>query len=153
MRAALYTRSASVSQQSAEIHDPFMACRTFAEREGIDVVAAFEDAGASGVSSVDRPGFLDLMQAAKTGAFDVVICEGLDRLSRSQADILDIFEALRVLDVSVVTLADNRVDGMQVCENGASDTPRLKAMQRKAMTEHQGDEISPSAPEPELEAA
>ena len=153
MRAAHSPRSASVPQQFAEIHDPFSACRTFAEREGIDVVAAFEDAGASGVSSVDRPGFLDLMQAAKIGVFDVVICEGLDRLSRSQADILDIFEALRVLDVSVITLADDRVDGMQVCESGASDIPRLKAMQRKAMTEHQGDEINPSAPESEPEAA
>ena len=150
MRAALYTRSASVPQKAAGNHDPFMACRTFAEREGIDVVAAFEDAGASGVSSVDRPGFLDLMQTAKTGAFDVVICEGLDRLSRSQADILDIFEALRILDVSVITLTDGRVDGMQVCENGAPDTRRLKAMQRKAMTEHQGNGTSPSAPEPEV---
>lgn len=149
MRAALYTRSASVSQQSAEIHDPFMACRTFAEREGIDVIAAFEDAGASGASCADRPGFHDLMQAAETGAFDLVICEGLNRLSRSQAEILDIFEALRVLDVSVITLADDRVVGMQVCENGTLDTPRLKAMQRKAMTEHQGEETSPSAPEPE----
>jgi DNA invertase Pin-like site-specific DNA recombinase len=149
MRAALYIRSASVFQKTAEFHDPFMACRTFAEREGIDVAAAFEDAGASGVSSVDRPGFLDLMQAAKTGAFDIVICEGLDRLSRSQADILDILEALRVLGVAVITLADGRIDGMQVCENGAPDTPRLKAMQRKTMTEHQGDETSPSAPEPE----
>jgi len=100
MRAALYIRSASVFHKTAEFHDPFMACRTFAEREGIDVAAAFEDAGASGVSSVDRPGFLDLMQAAKTGAFDIVICEGLDRLSRSQADILDILEALRVLGVA-----------------------------------------------------
>lgn len=123
MRAALYNRSASVPQQSTKILDPFMACRTFTEREGIDVVAAFEDAGASGVSSVDRPGFLSLMRAAKTGAFDVVICEGLDRLSRSQADILDIFEALRVLGVAVITLADDRIDGMQVCENGAPAPP------------------------------
>ena len=150
MRAALYTRSASLPQQSAETIDPFMACRTFADREGIDIVASFEDAGASGVSSAHRPGFLDLLQAAQTGAFDVVICEGLDRLSRSQADILDIFEALRILDVSVITLTDGRVDGMQVCENGAPDTRRLKAMQRKSMTEHQGNGTSPSAPEPEV---
>jgi len=39
---------------------------------------------------------------------------------------------------------------MQVCENGAPDTRRLKAMQRKAMTEHQGNGTSPSAPEPEV---
>lgn len=149
MRAALYTRSASVSQQSIEIHDPFTACRTFADREDIEIIAAFEDAGASGASSANRPGFLSLMQAAKTGAFDVVICEGLDRLSRSQADIIDIFESLRVLDVSVITLGDGRIDGMQVCDNGASDTPRLKAMLRKAMTERQDGEGIPSGPEPE----
>ena len=149
MRAALYTRSASVSQQSSEIQDPFTACRTFAEREGIEIVAAFEDAGMSGAAGANRPGFLSLMQAAKTGAFDVVICEGLDRLSRSQAKIIDIFESLRVLDISVITLADGRVEAMQVCDKRASDGPRLKAMQRKAMTERPGDEASPSAPDSE----
>jgi DNA invertase Pin-like site-specific DNA recombinase len=149
MRAALYTRRASVSQHPTEIHSPFTACRTFADREGIEIIATFEDSGISGTSGANRPEFLSLMQAARTGAFDVVICEGLDRLSRSQAGIIDIFERLRVLGVSVITLADGRIDGMQVCDKGASDTPRLKAMMRKAMSERQGVEPSPSASEPE----
>lgn len=151
MRAALYTRTASVSQRPTDVHDQLAACRVFADRENIEIVAAFEDAGLSGKSAVSGPGFLALMQAAKTGAFDVVICEGLDRLSRSQADIIDIFESLRVLGVSVITLADGRVDGMQVCEKGALNTPRLKAILRKAMTERQGDEASLSAPDSEAE--
>jgi len=151
MRAAVYTRTASVSQRPTEVHDQLAACRLFAEREDIAVVAAFHDAGVSGKSAVSRPGFLALMQAAKTGAFDVVICEGPDRLSRYQADIIDIFESLRVLGVSVITLADGHVDGMQVCEKGALNTPRLKAMLRKAMTEREGDEASPSAPDSEAE--
>jgi DNA invertase Pin-like site-specific DNA recombinase len=151
MRAALYTRTASVSQRPTDVHDQPAACRVFAERENIEIVAAFDDAGVSGDFSNSRPGFLSLMQAAKTGAFDVVICEGLVRLSRSQADIIDIFESLRVLGVSVIALADGRVDGMQVCEKGAPNTPRLKAMLRKAMTERQGDEASPSAPDSEAE--
>ena len=149
MRAALYTRSASVPQQSAEICDPFTACRTFADSEGIEIVAAFEDAGLSGSSSVDRPGFLNLMQAARSGTFDVVICEGLDRLSRSQAGIIDIFESLRALDVSVITLADGRVDGMQICEKRTSAPPCLKAMLSKTIHEHQSVELSPPEPEPE----
>lgn len=67
MGAALYTRSASIPQQSAEICDPFTACRSFTDSEGIKIVADFEDAGLSGSSSVDRPGFLNLMQAARSG--------------------------------------------------------------------------------------
>ena len=151
MRAALYTRTASASQRPTEVHDQLAACRVFAEREDIEVVAAFEDARVSSKSAVSRPGFFALVQAAKTGAFDVVICEGLDRLSRYQADIIDIFESLRVLGVSVITLVDGRVDGMQVCEKGAPNTPRLKAMLRKAMTEREGDEASPPAPDSEAE--
>lgn len=78
-----------------------------------------------------------------------MICEVLDRLSRSQAGIIDIFESLRALDVSVITLADGRVDGMQIYEKRTSDTPCLKAMLSKTMHEHQSVELSPPEPEPE----
>ena len=53
------------------------------------------------------------------------------------------------LRLSVITLADGRIDGMQICENGTSDPPRLKAMLSKTMHDQQGSEPSPTSPEPE----
>ncbi len=151
MRAALYTRSASISQHPTDIHDPFTACRVFAERENIEVVAAFDDAGVSGKSAVSRPGFLALMQAATTGAFDVVISEGMCRLARSQADIADIFENFRARGVSIISIDDGEVDGMQICLKDSLNAPRLKEMMRKIAAKHQLVETSPPKSESEAE--
>ncbi len=151
MRAALYTRTASVSQRPTEVHDQLAACRVFAERENIEVVAAFEDARVSSKSAINGPGFLALMQAATTGAFDVVICEGMGRLSRSQADIVDIFENFRARGVSIISIADGEVDGMQICLKDSLNAPRLKEMMRKVAAKHQLVETSPPKSEPESE--
>ncbi|HCQ53847.1 MAG TPA: hypothetical protein DIV82_07630, partial [Brevundimonas diminuta] len=77
MRAALYARFSSDLQKQTSIEDQFVACRAFAARQGIEIVGAFEDAGISGASIANRPGFLAMERAAKGGAFNVVICEAL----------------------------------------------------------------------------
>ena len=94
----------------------------------------------------------DGLARAMADDYDVLI---IDRMLPGQEG-LQIVKSLRragrkapILFLTALGGVDDRVVGMQVCENGASDTPRLKAMLRKAMTEHQGEETSPSAPEPE----
>ncbi|MGH6978623.1 MAG: recombinase family protein, partial [Brevundimonas sp.] len=114
MRAALYARFSSDLQKQTSIEDQFVACRAFAARQGIEIVGAFEDAGISGASIANRPGFLAMERAAKGGAFNVVICEALDRLSRSQADIAAIFEDLRFHGVAIHTISEGAVDELHV---------------------------------------
>jgi site-specific DNA recombinase len=91
MRAALYARYSTDLQNVASISDQFAVCRALVGRDSIAVTATFEDAAISGGSTANRPGLRALMRGAADGEFDLVVCEALDRLSRSQADVAAIF--------------------------------------------------------------
>lgn len=56
----------------------------------------------------NRPGLAALKQAARGGAFDVVVTEALDRLSRSQGDVATLFEDLRHQGVGICTISEGR---------------------------------------------
>ncbi|SJM55251.1 recombinase [Brevundimonas diminuta 3F5N] len=131
MRAALYARFSSDLQKQTSIEDQFVACRAFAARQGIEIVGAFEDAGISGASIANRPGFLAMERAAKGGAFNVVICEALDRLSRSQADIAAIYEDLRFNGVAIHTISEGAVDELHVGLKGTMNALFLQEIRRK----------------------
>lgn len=85
-RAAIYARFSSDLQSDRSIADQTALCRTVAARNGWDVVACYEDRALSGTSTGKRAGFQAMMQAATGGAFDIVIAEDVDRISRDQAD-------------------------------------------------------------------
>ncbi len=131
MRAALYARFSTDQQSQASIPDQFAACERLALREGLTVVARFSDAAISGASIANRPGFLDMMRAAERGAFDVVIAEALDRLSRSQADTAVLFDDLRFMRVGVRTISEGVVSEMHVGLMGTMNAMALGETGRK----------------------
>ena len=131
MRAALYARFSSDLQKQASIADQFAACRTFAARQDIEIVGAYEDAAISGASTANRPGFLAMVRAAKSGAFNVVICEALDRLSRSQADIAAVFEDLRFHGVAIRTISEGAVDELHIGLTGTMNALYLRETGKK----------------------
>ena len=70
-------------------------------------------------------------RAAKGGVFNVVICEALDRLSRSQADIAAIFEDLRFHGVAIHTISECAVDELHVGLKGTMNALYLRETRRK----------------------
>ena len=86
MRVALYARYSSDNQRDASIEDQFRICRAHAEKNGWQIVACYSDRAISGTTLL-RPGIQDLMAQARAGQFDIVLAEGLDRLSRDQEDV------------------------------------------------------------------
>jgi hypothetical protein len=94
-RVALYARYSSDNQSAASIEDQFRVCREQAGREGWKIVATYHDAAISGASVILRPGVQALLQDAQRGAFDLVLAEALDRVSRDQADVATLFKHLR----------------------------------------------------------
>ena len=86
MRVALYARYSSDNQRDASIEDQFRICRALAEKNGWQIVACYSDRAISGTTLL-RPGIQDLMAQARAGQFDIVLAEGLDRLSRDQEDV------------------------------------------------------------------
>ncbi|MFV0336307.1 MAG: recombinase family protein, partial [Tropicimonas sp.] len=94
-RAALDARYSSDNQNEASIEDQFRLCREHAGRERWQVVGSYEDAAISGASTIRRPGIQRLMRDAQEGAFDILLAEALDRISRDQADVATLYKQLQ----------------------------------------------------------
>lgn len=114
-RAAIYARFSDDKQNDRSIEDQVALCREKAARDGYKVVAAFSDRARSGASIHGRPGVAEMLMAAKRGAFDVLIVEELDRLSRSQSDLASIYDRLTFVGIDILTLhTGGRTDQIQV---------------------------------------
>lgn len=114
-RAAIYARFSSEDlQKVSSIDDQLVLCRTKAAREGWQVVAEFTDHGKSAASMIGRNGVIDLMVQAKARAFDVVLVESLDRISRDQEDTAHIFKRLTFAGIDLVAVHEGRTDAIQV---------------------------------------
>lgn len=83
-----------------------------------DVVMSVEDPGYSG-STLERPGIMRVIEAVQNNVVDAVIVYKLDRLSRSQKDVLYLIE-----DVFL----PNKVDFISVSESFDTTTPSGMAM-------------------------
>lgn len=84
--AATYARFSTDLQNPKSADDQAAMLRTIAEKNSWPVVLSAKDEGKSG-SRGDRAGFLRIAEAAQNGEFSVLMVEGLERLSRSRADL------------------------------------------------------------------
>ena len=134
-RVAIYARYSSDLQRAASIEDQFRVCRERAEREGWEVVGTYKDAAISGASMVLRPGIQALLQAALEGEFDLLLAEGLDRVSRDQADTATLFKQLQFAGVQIVTLSEGAITELHV---GLTATMNALALKQIAEKTHRG---------------
>jgi len=111
-QAAIYARFSSEQQNERSCDDQIELCRAWSERSGLIVVSSFRDEAVSGASTINRPGLAKLMQAAKLGQFNVLVCEDLDRISRKQADLHRLRDELTFLGISIMTVSDGTVTAM-----------------------------------------
>ena len=131
MRAAIYARFSSELQDARSIADQVALARKYADARALVVEKTYQDAAISGASTINRPGLQQLLADAATGAFDVVVTESLDRLSRSQADIAALYEKFTFLGVRVETLADGVVSEIHVGLKGTMSALFLKDLAQK----------------------
>jgi site-specific DNA recombinase len=113
-RAAIYARYSSDLQSDNSIADQHALCRKYAERNGLEVVRTYADQAKSGASMFGRDGLLDLMADAKARVFDAIVIESLDRLSRDQADLADMFKRLSFMGVEILSAHDGKADHVSV---------------------------------------
>lgn len=111
---AIYARFSTELQNERSIADQIDLCRAYAQREGLEVVATFEDKARSGASMIGRDGLLDMIQRAKTGEFEVVIVEALDRLSRDMEDLAGIHKRLTFGGVEIRAVHEGAVNTVLV---------------------------------------
>ena len=130
-RAALYARYSSDQQRAASIDDQFRVCREHAERHDWTVAGGYRDAATSGASVILRPGIQALLEDARRGAFDVVVAEALDRVSRDQADVAALYKHLQFAGVMIVTLAEGEINELHVGLKGTMNALFLKDLAAK----------------------
>ena len=137
-RAAIYARYSSDLQSAASVDDQVRLCRERAEQAGHEVVEVFSDYAISASNLRTRPGMMALMDAAKYRAFDVVIAEALDRISRDQEDVAAIYKRLRHADVTLITLTEGEVNELHVGLKGTMNALFLKDLAAKTRRGQRG---------------
>lgn len=130
-KVALYARYSSDNQSVASIEDQFRVCREHAGREGWKIVGTYHDAAISGASVILRPGVQALLADAQRGAFNMVLAEALDRVSRDQADVATLFKHLRFAGIEIVTLAEGEISELHVGLKGTMNALFLKDLAAK----------------------
>ncbi len=130
MRAAIYARYSSDNQRDASIDDQVRDCRARADQEGWKVVQVYTDRGISGATTL-RPGYQQLLQDMRQAQFDVVLSEGLDRLSRDQEDIAGLYKQLSFAGIELFTLAEGEINELHVGLKGTMNALYLKDLAQK----------------------
>ena len=134
MRATIYARYSSDLQRAASIENQVRLCRERISREGWELVATYTDRASSGANRL-RPGYQKLMEDARGRAFEVVVAEALDRLSRDQEDVAALYKRLRFAGVKIVTLAEGEITDLHV---GLKGTMNALYLQDLAAKTHRG---------------
>jgi site-specific DNA recombinase len=107
-RAAIYTRiSKDRDGESLGVDRQEEACRKLADLLGLDVIEPpYSDNDISAFSGKTRPDFERLVEDITAGDVDVVLCQHTDRLYRTLADLVRIFDAGPTLLIKTIQGGD-----------------------------------------------
>ena len=129
-RCVIYSRFSTDGQNARSAADQTAACRRLAE--GLDwiVVEVFEDSASSGGSQF-RSGYQAMLSLAQQRGFDILMSEGLDRLSRRLADVASLHDQLTFLKIKIFTLQDGWVQPLHIGLIGTMAQMQLSDLRHK----------------------
>ena len=127
LRAVIYARYSTDHQNDASIDDQFLLCRRLADREkNVSIVRQFADRAATSATLEDRPGMGELMSLAQAGGFEVLVSEGLDRISRSDVDLPFLNRFFAYYKIKILTAKEGWVNDMHIGFRGMMGKMFLK---------------------------
>ena len=83
----------------------------------------------------DMAKFYEIVTGERTGGYDVLVAEGLDRLSRDQADVATLYKLLSFCEIRIVTVAEGEVSELHV---GLKGTMNALSLRDLALKTHRG---------------
>lgn len=110
LRAAVYARYSSALQRETSVEDQVAVCRAAASRFGCTILQEhiYLDRELSGAAA-DRPGYTKLLAAARERAFDAILVEDVDRLTRDQATLHRDLKRCRFWGIQVFSVSTGAV--------------------------------------------
>lgn len=130
MRAAIYARYSTDLQNEASIEDQHRLCSRLIGDRGWVETETYSDRGMSGASHL-RPAYQRLLEDARGNAFDVVVSEGLDRISRDQEHIAAFFKQMRFEGIPIYTVAEGEISELHIGLKGTMSSLFLKDLAQK----------------------
>lgn len=85
LRGVTYNRFSSTMQREESIEAQLRFNREYAKKNNIDIIKDYVDEAVSGKTD-DRPAFQQMLQDAKSGFFDIIICHKVDRFARNRIE-------------------------------------------------------------------
>lgn len=113
-RCFLYSRVSTEMQVEGYSLEAQKNClKKFAEREEMQIVDYYEDAGKSGKSIEGRPAFKKMLSDIESGqSVDYILVYKLSRFGRNAADILNSLELIQTYDVNLICIEEG-IDSSQ----------------------------------------
>ena len=133
-RAVIYARFSSEGQREASIEDQVRSCLKLVENRGWEASGIYSDRALSGATTL-RPDYQRLLADARNRVFDLVVAEGLDRLSRDQEATAGLYKLLSFLGIGIVTRAEGEISELHVGLKGTMNAIFLKDL---AIKTHRG---------------
>ena len=112
-KAVIYARYSSANQRDASIEDQIEVCRRYAERQGWKIIDTYADRAISGANRM-RPEYQKLLRDSESGAFDIVLCEALDRLARNLSEVANAFDQLTFHNIALHTVSTGEITQLHV---------------------------------------
>ena len=135
-RAAIYARYSTDNQSARSVADQIALCEAHATRLGYQVVERYSDSATSG-QVMNRPGFMAMMKAARAPAhlraFDCVVVESADRLSRHAGDIHHIRDAFAFAEIPIIQVEGGELDAMKAAVSGLVSSLTIKSTIEKTI--------------------
>lgn len=104
MRAVAYYRVSTRDKQDLAMQEK--AVRDYCSRESIDLIKEYSDKGVSG-SKESRPDFDVMLNDMRSKVFDCIIVYRLDRIGRSLAHLVKLFEEFRKRDIKFISVTQS----------------------------------------------
>ena len=104
-------------QRTSSVQDQELFARSYAERQGFELVAFHSDDGITG-ATMERPGLQAVLQILTTGGANALIIEDVDRLSRDPEHLHYMVKMFRVHRIAVHTVAAGRIDDLVLAFKG-----------------------------------
>ena len=127
---AIYSHFSSDLQRDASILDQNRSCATEIERQGWRAGPVFSDRALSGGITL-RSGYQDLLDGVRRRAFDVIMAEALDRLSRDPEDLAALYKRCEFAGIRIFTLAEGWINELHVGLKGTMSALFLKDLAEK----------------------
>ena len=127
-RVCIYARFSTDKQNEKSNSDQQRENRAYAARQGWTVTHEEADAAQSGATRFQRLGLRRVLRAAEAGAFDILLTERPDWLSRKIADMAAINDELKYARVRWFTVTLSEMNAMHIGFMGAHSESTLQEL-------------------------